>query len=64
MGWHVRESRIGFLARTEPADRVADLRATPPALPPTIAASASTAPASTAPASTAPASTAPASSTT
>jgi len=32
----VRESRIGFLARTEPADRVADLRATPPALPPTI----------------------------
>ena len=36
MGWHVRESRIGFLARTEPADRVADLRATPPALPPTI----------------------------
>jgi DNA-binding GntR family transcriptional regulator len=37
MGWHVRESRIGFLARTEPADRVADLRATPPALPPTIA---------------------------
>lgn len=36
MGWHVRESRIGFLARSEPESRVADLRATPPALPPTI----------------------------
>lgn len=56
MGWHVRESRIGFLARTEPADLVADLRATPPALPPTIASPTIVAPASTASASTAPAS--------
>lgn len=35
MGWHVRESRIGYASRGRLADRVADLRATPPAVPPT-----------------------------
>ena len=30
MGWHVRESRIGYLSRTVPASVVDELRATPP----------------------------------
>lgn len=30
MGWHVRESRIGYASRTATAARVAELRSTPP----------------------------------
>ncbi|WP_371810817.1 GntR family transcriptional regulator [Frigoribacterium sp. CFBP 13707] len=34
MGWHVRESRIGYLSRTAPAEVVDELRATPPVVVP------------------------------
>jgi DNA-binding GntR family transcriptional regulator len=38
MGWHVRESRIGYLSRTVPAAVVDALRATPPVVVPASAA--------------------------
>jgi len=36
MGWHVRESRIGYLSRTVPAAVVDELRATPPVVTPRV----------------------------
>lgn len=36
MGWHVRGSRVGYLSRTEPAERVARLAGSPPTLSPLL----------------------------
>jgi len=40
MGWHVRESRLGYLSRTAPREVVDELRSTPPVVVPSAAAAA------------------------